>query len=52
MDDWQYDPDTCAPDCQERAECPTVGAPGHMQCGWCEEHRMPYHHCGGAKHVL
>ena len=36
----------CDPDCQERTECDTVGEPGHYQCGVCEIHKQPRHHCG------
>lgn len=36
----------CAPDCGERARCVVVGTVGHWQCGWCDAHDMPRHHCG------
>lgn len=36
----------CAPDCEERINCSTVGAPGHWQCGWCLGHGKARHLCG------
>lgn len=36
----------CAEDCMERSECEDVGIIGHSQCGWCEQHDAPRHHCG------
>lgn len=36
----------CAPDCEERINCNTVGAPGHWQCGWCLDHSKACHLCG------
>ena len=43
--------DDCAPDCDERTNCPTVGGPGHMQCGRCDLHGQPRHHCGCVIHM-
>lgn len=39
----------CAPDCQERTECPDAGKIGHWQCGHCPDHDKPRHHCGCVK---
>jgi hypothetical protein len=30
----------------ERVNCPTVGKPGHSQCGWCPVHQGPRYGCG------
>lgn len=35
----------CAPDCHERAVCSEPGAT-HTQCGTCQAHDAPRHHCG------
>jgi hypothetical protein len=41
-----YDEPQCAPDCAERDTCSRAGIEfGHSQCGHCDEHNMPLHHC-------
>lgn len=35
--------DSCAPDCDERADCEDKSSPGHSQCGRCA-HGIPAHH--------
>lgn len=36
----------CAPDCDERDTCEQAGEIGHQQCGHCQLHNVPVHHCG------
>jgi hypothetical protein len=36
----------CAPDCAERTGCTVIGGLGHFQCGYCQDHQKPRHHCG------
>lgn len=45
MYDYRNMEEDCAPDCQERAECPNAGSKLHLQCGYCEIHDAPSHHC-------
>lgn len=36
----------CAPDCDERTDCPDAGKPNHWQCGRCPVCLEPIHHSG------
>lgn len=32
-------------DDMERVNCPDAGKPGHLSCGWCDEHNLPQFVC-------